>query len=166
VIGCTSTGKGGWRTEGKSKSFEKEMLDVIAMGMLSSTQLLLIEVDKPRLTVMRISEGLRAFFRHLPRLNAIVGESICDYVELSSANLLRAVVQEKSEAGGGGGQEKLQYEYAGGQVQQASTSTFDIILRTWPAPGLVLSRGFSVQRIALQGSETELWILSPLVINP
>jgi hypothetical protein len=158
VIGCTSTGKGGWRTEGKSKSFEKEMLDVIAMGMLSSTQLLLIEVDKPRLTVMRISEGLRAFFRHLPRLNAIVGESICDYVELSSANLLRAVVQEQSEAGGGGGgggggQEKLQYEYA-------SRSTFDITLRTWPAPGLVLSRGFSVQRLALQGSDTELWILS------
>jgi hypothetical protein len=140
------------------------MLDVIAMGMLSSTQLLLIEVDKPRLTVMRISEGLRAFFRHLPRLNAIVGESICDYVELSSANLLRAVVQEKSEAGGGGGggggQDKLQYENARGQVQQATRSTFDITLRTWPAPGLVLSRGFSVQRLALQGSETELWILS------
>ncbi len=121
------------------------MLDVIAMGMLSSTQLLLIEVDKPRLTVMRISEGLRAFFRHLPRLNVIVRQSICDYVELSSANLLRAVVQEKSEAGGGGGgggggQEKLQYEYA-------SRSTFDITLRTWPAPGLVLSRGFSVQRL-------------------
>ncbi len=133
VGGCTSTDRGTRWTD-------------IAMGMFSSSQLFLLEVETPQLTVLRISEGLRSFFRHLPLDNTIIGECLSHYVDLSSAQLLRSVVQEYNERG--------------------TEKTFDITLRTFPHPGLVLERVFFVQRIALQSSVTELWLLSPYPSRP
>lgn len=185
TCGCTGTGRGARWTQ-------------IAMGMLSSKQLFLIEVvievEKTQLTVSRISEGIRSLFRHLPRENTIIGECLSHYVDLPSAQLLRSVLQESNETGTG--ETKLQRfpehetqrinrttgPFGASQTESlavwssASTrqkgfqtpilKTLDITLLTFPHPGLVHERGFFVQRIVLQDSVTEMWLLSPHASRP
>ena len=183
ICGCTGTSRGARWTH-------------IAMGMLSSNQLYLLEVEKPQLTVSRISEGLRSLFRHLPRENTIIGECLSHYVDLASAQLLRSVLQESNETGTGERKQQRCPEHETQRINRttgpfgacqtetcsdlavwssASTrqifqtpilKTFDITLLTFPHPGLVHERGFFVQRIVLQDSITEMWLLSPHASRP
>jgi hypothetical protein len=111
-------------------------------GMLSSSQMLLLELDTTRLTVLRVSEGLRRLFRHLPRDNNIVGECLLHYVDQSSATVLRSSTKKRSEPGKG--------------------NTFNMTLRTWQHHSIVIPMLFVVQRIGSHVPDTELFVLSPL----
>jgi len=111
-------------------------------GMLSSSQMLLLELDTTRLTVLRVSEGLRRLFRHLPRDNNIVGECLLHYVDQSSATVLRSSTKKRSEPGKG--------------------NTFNMTLRTWQHHSIVIPMLFVVQRIGAHVPGTELFVLSPL----
>ena len=111
-------------------------------GMLSSSQMLLLELDTTRLTVLRVSEGLRRLFRHLPRDNNIVGECLLHYVDQCSANVLRSSTKERSEPGKG--------------------NKFNMTLRTWQHHSIVIPMLFVVQRIGAHVPGTELFVLSQL----
>ncbi len=103
----------------------------MAVGLLSSTQLYLLEVEVPGLIVGRISTASHALFRHHPRDHGMVGECLLHHVDLASAKALRTAVAQSANAPKAG---------------QVGASTLDIQLRTWQHVGIVSITPFSVQR--------------------
>jgi hypothetical protein len=134
--------------------------ETMAVGLLSSTQLYLLEVEVPGLIVVRIGTASHALFCNHPRDNGIVGECLLHHVDLPSAKALRIAVAQPANAPKAG---------------QVSASTLDIQLRTWQHVGIVSITPFSVQRIGAReaatgaagtATATELWMLSPLDVQP
>jgi hypothetical protein len=133
--------------QGDGKNGCSETLgDLLALGMLSSSQLLLLEVEVSGFIVHRMSAGLQAYFRHHPRDRSIIGECLLHYVDLPSATKLRSAAKNADTA--------------------KSTRTPDrtlgmhICLRTFRHVGSVAPVAFSVKRVGARMPGTcELWML-------
>ncbi len=61
---------------GSNRSLAELGDETMAVGLLSSTQLYLLEVEVPGLIVGRISTASHALFRHHPRDHGMVGECL------------------------------------------------------------------------------------------
>ena len=114
---------------------------MIREGMLSSSQLLLLEVNTTSWAVLRISQGLRLLFRnHARGASTIEGECLLHYVDVADTFALR----DARGAPAGDGAPEL-----------------TIGLRTLQA-GFIIVRQCRVQRISTHLPEQELFVLTPL----
>ena len=143
--GSTTSTRNAAQGEGK-KGCSETLGDLFALGMLSSSQLLLLEVEVSGFIVHRMSAGLQAYFRHHPRDRSIIGECLLHYVDLPSATKLRSAAKNADTA--------------------KSTRTPDrtlgmhICLRTFRHVGSVAPVAFSVKRFGARMPGTcELWML-------
>ena len=128
--------------------------DLMREAMLSSTQLLLLEVNTKSWAVQRVSQGLRQLFVNHPRVPGTVeGECLLHYVSVSHTSALRDACRGPASNGGDGA------------VQDLSTADLTIGLRTF-GDGFMSIRHCRVQRVASHLSEQELFMLTALTDVP
>jgi hypothetical protein len=123
-------------------------------AMLTSTQLLLLEVNTTSWMVQRVSQGLRLLFANHPRVPGTVeGECLLHYVSVSHTSPLREACRGPASNGGDAA------------AQGLTTADLTIGLRTF-GDGFMSIRQCRVQRLASHHPEQELFILTALADVP
>ena len=125
-------------------------------AMLSSTELLLLEVNTKSWTVQRVSQGLRLLFGNHPRVPGTVeGECLLHYVSFSQTSALRDAFRGPASNSNGGD----------AAAQDLTTADLTIGLRTY-GDGFMSTRQCRVQRVASHLPEQELFMLTALADVP